>query len=64
MFLRLMLTALVIYLGYRFLRAIWQKGPAKNKVSGKQKNEPLDLHDADVDDARYEDIDDGENDSR
>ncbi len=60
MFFRLIFTALVLYLGYRFFRAFRQKEPTKNTVSGKQKNKPLDLRDADVDDARYEDIDNGD----
>ena len=60
MFFRLIFTALVIYLGYRFFRAFLQKEPTKNTVSGKQKSDPLDLRDADVDDARYEEIDNGE----
>ena len=60
MFFRLIFAALVVYLGYRFFRTFLQKESTKNTVGGKQKNEPLDLHDADVDDARYEDIENGD----
>jgi hypothetical protein len=60
MFFRLIFTALVVYLGYRFFRAFRQKETTKNNIHGKQKSDPLDLRDADVDDARYEEINDGD----
>jgi hypothetical protein len=60
MFFRLIFTALVVYLGYRFFRAFRQKETPKNNIHGKQKSDPLDLRDADVDDARYEEINDGD----
>ena len=60
MFFRWIFAALVIYLGYRFFRTLWQKEPPRDSVGGKQKSGPLDLRDADVDDAHYEDIEDGE----
>ena len=60
MFFRLLLTALVVYLGYRFFKTFWQKESTRDSVKGKQKSGPLDLRDADVDDARYEEIDNGD----
>ena len=60
MFFRFIFAALVVYLGYRFFRAFWPKGSSKNNIHGKQKSDPLDLRDADVDDAKYEEIDDGD----
>ena len=60
MFFRLIFTALVVYLGYRFFRVLWHKESPRNNVGGKQKSDPLDLRDADIDDARYEDIDNGD----
>jgi hypothetical protein len=60
MFFRFLLTALVVYLGYRFFRALWNKESIKDSVKGEQKSSPLDLRDADVDDARYEEIDNGD----
>ncbi len=60
MFFRLIFTALVIYLGYRFFRAFLKKESSQNSVRGKQKSDPLDLRDADVDDAHYEEIDNGD----
>lgn len=60
MFFRLLLTALVVYLGYRFFRVLWSKESVKSSVEGEQKSGPLDLRDADVDDAHYEEIDNGD----
>jgi len=59
MFFRFLFIALVVYLGYRFLRGLWEKDSGKSEVRGKQKNQPLDLGDADVEDAHFEDIKDG-----
>ncbi len=58
MFFRFILTAAVVYFGYRFFKGI-RAGQAKNEeVRGKSKSAPLDLRDADVEDASYEDLDD------
>ena len=58
MFMRLLMIALVSYLGYRFFKGFWSGGPSKQEVKGKQKNRPLDLHDSDVEDAHFRDIED------
>ena len=55
MFLRLLFLGLVGYWGYKLFKG---SGSAKEtEVKGKQKSEPLDLHDADVQDATFEDVD-------
>lgn len=56
---RFLLTILVLYLGYRFFKSFWKKESSKEEVKGRNKNQPLDLRNNDVDDARYEDIEDG-----
>ena len=60
MFFRLLFSALVVYLGYRFLKGFWEKGKPKEEVGGRRKHEPIDLRDADVEDARFEDVEDEE----
>lgn len=53
---RLILIGLLVILGYRFFKG-WLGGqPQKEEVRGKPKNEPLDLRNEDVDEARFEDI--------
>jgi len=59
MFFRFLFVALVVYLGYRFLRGLWEKDSRKEEIRGEQKNKPLDLRDADVEDAHFEDIEEG-----
>ena len=58
MFFRLIITSLLIYLGYRLFKGFRTSGPDKNTVRGKPRNEPLDLQNSDVEDAQFEDIDD------
>ena len=60
MFIRFLFTALVVYLGYRFLRGMWEKASRKEEIKGKSKSRPLDLQDEDVEDAHFEDIEDKE----
>jgi hypothetical protein len=60
MFLRFLFTALVVYLGYRFLRGIWEKESRKEEIKGKSKSRPLNLKNEDVEDADFEDIEDKE----
>ena len=55
---RFLLTILALYLGYRFFKSFWKKESSKEEVKGRNKNQPLDLRDNDVDEARYEDIED------
>ncbi|MFH1941524.1 MAG: hypothetical protein ABIL68_05415 [bacterium] len=56
MFFRFLLTCTVAYFGYRFVKGLWDKGSQKEEVKGKQRSKPLDLRKEDVDDARFEDI--------
>jgi hypothetical protein len=55
---RLFLWILVFYLGYRMLKGMASGPSRKNEeVLGKKKSKPLDLSRTDVQDARFEDID-------
>jgi len=58
MFFRFLFTILVIYLGYRFFKSLLKKETPKEEVRGRNRSQPLDLQDSDVDDAHYEDIKD------
>ena len=55
---RLLLVAFIVYFGYRFYKSLGKKEPPKEEVRGRNKSQPLDLRDSDVDDARFEDIND------
>jgi len=55
--LRFLFAALVVYLGYRFLKALFSNQSPKTNVRGQQKNRPLDLRDSDVEDAKFRDVD-------
>ncbi len=53
---RLILWLLLIYLAYRMVKN-WLEGPVnKTQVKGKPKTSPLDLHDADIEDANFREI--------
>ncbi len=58
--LRLIFWILMIIFGVKTVQALTRK-PANEdpRVKGRPKNEPLDLSRSDVQDARFEDIDDG-----
>lgn len=64
MLFRFLFISLVIYLGYRFFKGFWEKTSSKDQIKGQQKNMPLNLHDEDVEDARFEDVEDDERDSQ
>ncbi len=56
--LRLLLTGLIVYFGYHFIKGFFASPPQKeSNVKGRQKNQPLDLRDADVEDAHFEELD-------
>ena len=55
MFLRLLFFGLIGYWGYKLFKG--SGNTKKTEVKGKQKSEPLDLDDADVQDATFEDMD-------
>lgn len=59
MFIRFLFTALIVYMGYRFLKGLWDKESRREEVKGKRQSKSLDLQDADVDDAHFEDIKNG-----
>ncbi|NQT27705.1 hypothetical protein HQ585_20280 [candidate division KSB1 bacterium] len=55
---RILLTGLVVYFGYQFIKGFFSSSPKKeSSVKGKPKNPPLDLRDADVEDAQFEELD-------
>ena len=58
MFFRFILTALIIYVVYKFFKSLSKKESPNEEVRGRNRNQPLDLRDSDVDDARFEDIED------
>jgi hypothetical protein len=58
MFLRFLLWVLVFFLGYKMLKGLVSSPPRKNEeVLGDKKSKPLDLSKTDVQNARFEDID-------
>lgn len=59
---RLIILGLLVYFGYRLLRGLLPPtNPAqKARVKGQAKSKPLDLNDADVEDAHYRDLSDGD----
>lgn len=60
MFFRLLLTSLLVYVGYKFIKGFFVQEDQKEEVKGDQTKQPLDLKDADVSDARYEDVSDSD----
>jgi hypothetical protein len=60
---RLLMYGLLFYLTYKIVRLFGSHGRKKEEVQGQSQNKPLDLGDADVQDARFKDIDE-KNDSR
>jgi hypothetical protein len=55
---RFLLWVLVFVLGYRMLKGLGSKPSEKNgEVQGNRKSKPLDLSRTDVQNARFEDID-------
>jgi len=60
--LRFLLWILVFFLGYRMLKGLVSASPRKNEeVQGNKKSKPLDLSGTDVQNARFEDIDEKKN---
>ncbi|MBN2201232.1 hypothetical protein JW777_04695 [bacterium] len=58
--LRLIFWMLLIYFGIKTVRVMTRRPDKEDpRVKGRPKNEPLDLSRSDVQDAHFEDIDDG-----
>ncbi len=58
--LRLIFWMLLIYFGIKTVQVMTRRPEKEDpRVKGRPKNEPLDLSRSDVQDARFEDIDDG-----
>ena len=60
MFFRFLFTCLLVYVGYKFIKRFFVQENQREEVKGDQKNQPLDLKDADVSDARFEDVSDSD----
>ncbi len=57
-FFRLLLVGLLGYWGYKFFKNSFSSKKPETDVQGQPKSKPLDLDDADVEDAKFEDIKD------
>jgi hypothetical protein len=60
MLLRFLFWAALVYLAYRVIRALVFSGPSKtgqDQVKGKNRNRALDLSNMNVEDAKFEEID-------
>jgi hypothetical protein len=58
---RLLLWAIIIYFGYRLVKRLFSPPTRPSNdpyVRGERKNKPLDINDADIEDASYREIDD------
>jgi hypothetical protein len=67
MLLRFLFWAAIIYLAYRVMRTLVFGVPPKrkqNQVKGKPQNRPLDLSHLDVEDAKFEEIDEKKKNSK
>jgi len=53
---KLFIYFIVGYLGYKLYKIVTSVSSAKSKVSGQNKNVPLDLTDTEVEDAHFEDV--------
>ncbi|RMD99333.1 MAG: hypothetical protein D6814_05780 [Calditrichaeota bacterium] len=58
MFIRFILWLIIFYLAYRLIKNWISQPPPKREVKGKPKNKPLDLSDADVEDAKFRELHD------
>jgi hypothetical protein len=61
--LKMLLYGILFYLAYKVFRNLGAPSRKKEEVQGEAENKPLDLGDADIQDARFKDIDE-KNDSR
>ena len=57
-FFRLLLLGLLGYWGYRLFKNYFTGGKSGTEIKGESRSKPLDLNDADVEDAKFEDIKD------
>jgi len=57
MFLRFILLVIIGYFGYRFLKSIIKNEIRKSEIKGRQKNGSINFNNEDIEDAKYEDID-------
>lgn len=58
MFFRFIFVSIIGYIIYRFLKSLFPKEMDKSSVHGKQKTMPLDFKNEDVEDAKFEEIND------
>ena len=63
--LQLILWILVFYLGFKMIKSLASSSAKKkDEVMGKKKTGPLDLSKTEVQDAKFEDIDENKNDNQ
>ncbi|MFO7889594.1 MAG: hypothetical protein R6V04_04570 [bacterium] len=60
MFFRFFLFLIIGYFGYIFIKSLIKNEIRKSEIRGKQKNEPINFDNEDIEDAKYEDIDEEE----
>ena len=53
---RLLLTGVLVYFGYRFIKGFSTASKNESDVQGEQKAKPMDVQGADIEDAKFEDI--------
>lgn len=58
MLFRLLIWATLIYLGYRLIKNLLLPPPDQPSVKGKPRTRPLDLDDADIEDADFREVKD------
>jgi hypothetical protein len=55
---RFVLFLFLFYFGYRFVKNLFGPTSSREEIHGQNRNQPLDLRDSDVEDARFEDVND------
>jgi hypothetical protein len=53
---KIIITVFIIYFGYYIFKGFFSKEPPKTEVKGRNKNQPMDLRQEDVEDAKFEEI--------
>lgn len=54
--LKLLIYGFAAYLGYKLYKLFSGGGAAKEQVKGKNRHEPLDLSETEIEDAHFEDV--------
>lgn len=56
MFFRFLLLVIIGYFGYVLLKSLIKNEIRKSEIKGRQKSEPINFNNEDVEDAKFEDI--------